>query len=390
MLFTAYSENLKGRNIDSTLRLNNVTEGELTIMTNILVIEDEQDIRENIIETLQLGGYDVQGAFNGERGLSLAKRLKPDLILCDIMMDGVDGFGVLDALRRDDALASTPLIFITARADRRSQRRGMVSGADDYITKPFTTGELLDAVSSRLERQQMLAHSIEADLESAKRHLFDLISQEIQGPVESLALMTNAIMTQLNQLSLTDIIDLMDAIHYGSHRLRRVTKQITLMAQLGTGLLSAQTIQADGQPIYLHDVWTAALAVAREIAGEVDVDIVIQETDPDVVVWGDIDSLRQGIAEVIANALQHSPPASKVTLSQIVTGDVVRFSVTDSGNGFVFMSLPDEIVTGKGMGLALTQRILQAHGGELRIDSNAALGTVVQISLPLSRDNASR
>ena len=352
-------------------------------MTNILVIEDEQDIRENIIETLQLSGYDVQGAFNGERGLSLAKRLKPDLILCDIMMDGVDGFGVLDALRQDSTLASTPLIFITARADRRSQRRGMVNGADDYITKPFTTGELLDAVSSRLERQQMLACSIEADLESAKRHLFDLIAQEIQSPVESLTLMTDAIMTQLNQLSLTEVSDLMDAIHYGSHRLRRVTQQITLMAQLDTGLLSTQAIQTHGQPIYLHDVWTAALAVAREIAGEVDVDIVIHETNPDVVVWGDLDSLRQGIAEVIANALQHSPRAAKVTLSQIVTGDVMRFSVTDSGNGFVFTSLPDGIVTGKGMGLALSQRILQAHGGELRVDSNAALGTVVQISLPI-------
>ena len=121
-------------------------------MSVILVIEDEDRLRENIAQILEFGDYQVFLASNGAMGVELAQQYQPDLILCDIMMKQLDGYGVLEALRADPATANIPLIFVTAKADRDSMRAGMELGADDYVTKPFTTSELLNAVSTRLRR----------------------------------------------------------------------------------------------------------------------------------------------------------------------------------------------------------------------------------------------
>ncbi|WP_128548245.1 response regulator [Larkinella soli] len=118
----------------------------------ILLIEDSYQIRENIAELLKLNGYEVQTAGNGPAGVALASRYPPDLILCDIMLPEMDGYGVLENIRNDPALAHVPFIFLTAKADMRDLRRGMVLGADDYLTKPFHIVDLLMAVESRLKR----------------------------------------------------------------------------------------------------------------------------------------------------------------------------------------------------------------------------------------------
>jgi DNA-binding response OmpR family regulator len=121
-------------------------------MARILVIEDEDRLRENIAQILEFGDYEVAMANNGITGVELAREYLPDLIVCDIMMKQLDGFGVLQELRADPATAMIPFIFVTAKADRDSMRQGMELGADDYVTKPFTTTELLNAVNARLRR----------------------------------------------------------------------------------------------------------------------------------------------------------------------------------------------------------------------------------------------
>lgn len=125
-------------------------------MTTILVIEDEQPIRDTLQDVLELEGFDVLSAVNGLVGVQLAKQFYPDLIVCDIMMPELDGYGVLEALRQDTGTAGIPFIFLSAKADRSSLRQGMNLGADDYLTKPFTPQELLEALSSRLNKQAIL------------------------------------------------------------------------------------------------------------------------------------------------------------------------------------------------------------------------------------------
>ncbi|MEO6549385.1 MAG: response regulator [Ferruginibacter sp.] len=122
----------------------------------ILVIEDNTEIRENTGEILELAGFKVLTAKNGKEGVEVALKQKPDLIVCDIMMPELDGYGVLHLLRKHPDTASVPFIFLTAKTERGDFRKGMEMGADDYITKPFDDSELLSAVEVRLKKVDVL------------------------------------------------------------------------------------------------------------------------------------------------------------------------------------------------------------------------------------------
>jgi DNA-binding NarL/FixJ family response regulator len=121
-------------------------------MKKILVIEDEPEMRRNLTTVLRLEKFHPLGAENGRVGVQLAKKEKPDLILCDVMMPELDGYGVIAALRADAETVTIPFIFLTAKGEKPDIRAGMNLGADDYLTKPVAKADLLSAVRSRLER----------------------------------------------------------------------------------------------------------------------------------------------------------------------------------------------------------------------------------------------
>jgi CRP/FNR family transcriptional regulator, polysaccharide utilization system transcription regulator len=123
-------------------------------MKTILLIEDNPDMRENTAEILELADYKVLTASNGKEGVSLARQSHPDLIICDIMMPELDGYGVLRMLGANPETSFIPFIFLTAKAEKTDFRKGMNLGADDYITKPFDDVELLDAIDMRLRKHE--------------------------------------------------------------------------------------------------------------------------------------------------------------------------------------------------------------------------------------------
>ncbi|ULQ53325.1 response regulator [Flavihumibacter fluvii] len=133
-------------------------------MKKILLIEDNENIRDNTAEILELSGYTVITAEDGKIGVQKALDQKPDLIICDIMMPILDGYGVLHAVQKNDAIKNTPFIFLTAKTERSDFRKGMELGADDYITKPFTGAELLTAVESRLKKHEQLKQELSSGI----------------------------------------------------------------------------------------------------------------------------------------------------------------------------------------------------------------------------------
>jgi CRP/FNR family transcriptional regulator, cyclic AMP receptor protein len=140
-------------------------------MKHLLLIEDNNEIRENTAEILELAGYKVYTAENGKIGVELALQQKPDLIICDIMMPVLDGYGVLHLLNKNQELTGIPFIFLTAKAERGDFRKGMEMGADDYITKPFNDIELLNAVESRLKKTELLSKNFNADADGMQQML---------------------------------------------------------------------------------------------------------------------------------------------------------------------------------------------------------------------------
>src|SRR6266536_1903320 len=138
-------------------------------MRKILVIEDEPEMRRNIATLLRYRDYQPIEAENGRKGVELARREKPDLILCDVMMPELDGYGVLQALQQDASLRLIPFVFLTAKGDKDDLRSGMNLGADDYLTKPVANNDLVRAIEARLRRSaQQAKREFKPDFSSAK------------------------------------------------------------------------------------------------------------------------------------------------------------------------------------------------------------------------------
>src|SRR5580765_6353553 len=136
-------------------------------MKSVLVIDDNADIRDNTAEILELAGYKTFTAENGKKGVELAQKEKPELIICDIMMPELDGYGVLHLLRKNAETENIPFIFLTAKTERGDFRKGMEMGADDYITKPFDDIELLNAIEVRLKKYDIIQSKYAADEKGA-------------------------------------------------------------------------------------------------------------------------------------------------------------------------------------------------------------------------------
>jgi CRP/FNR family transcriptional regulator, polysaccharide utilization system transcription regulator len=140
----------------------------------ILLIEDNPDVRENTAEILELAKYTVLTAENGKLGVEKAQDEKPDLIICDIMMPVLDGYGVLFMLSKNPDTASIPFIFLTAKAERTDFRKGMEMGADDYVTKPFSETELLNAVESRLKKAEIIKTEYSKGIEGIEEFMSEV------------------------------------------------------------------------------------------------------------------------------------------------------------------------------------------------------------------------
>ncbi len=138
------------------------------------MIEDNNDVRENTAEILELANYTVVTAENGKVGVEKAMQEKPDLIICDIMMPVLDGYGVLHMINKHEDLKNIPFIFLTAKAERGDFRKGMEMGADDYITKPFTDIELLNSIESRLRKVELIRKNYSTDIKGMHEFMHDL------------------------------------------------------------------------------------------------------------------------------------------------------------------------------------------------------------------------
>lgn len=143
-------------------------------MKTVLVIDDNQDIRENTAEILELAGYRTITAENGKKGVEAAQREKPDVIVCDIMMPELDGYGVLHLLRKNKDTEHIPFVFLTARTERSDFRKGMEMGADDFITKPFDDIELLNAIEVRLKKAEVLESKYPASRQGVNQFIRDV------------------------------------------------------------------------------------------------------------------------------------------------------------------------------------------------------------------------
>ncbi len=339
---------------------------------NILIIEDEDDIRQTLQELLELNGHTVLAAPDGRAGLALAER-RPELILCDINMPGMDGYAVLEALQQSPHCRDIPFIFLTALADRAAQRRGMTLGADDYITKPFTEREILDAIAARVRRQRPLRERLEALLAERQREAGAAWSHELMTPLNGVLGGLQLIEAEADAIKPEELKDLLALIREGAERQQRLSRQLVLHFEL-TQLKSAQPAPArlgcDASSCVAAGVAEAAARLRREA------DVTVHSDEAHVPLAAA--HLSAAVAELVGNALCYTPPGQAVTVTGAAGAGRYTITVTDQGPGmtaeqcrsigpFVQFGRARREQQGLGLGLAIAQAVAELGGGRLSL-----------------------
>jgi CheY-like chemotaxis protein len=203
----------------------------------ILVIEDEKGIRENLRDMLEAEGFAVDEADCGAEGIRQALATSPDLVVCDVMMPGKDGFEVLADLRGRDSTSHLPFLFLTARADRGSLRKGMELGAEDYLTKPFTRTELLAAVRTRLDRAESLASTYRRQLGTLRNTLSRALPHELLTPLNGILGLSGILVTEYETVRRGDMLDIAKGISDSGEALHRLVRRFLCYAEMEMALL---------------------------------------------------------------------------------------------------------------------------------------------------------
>jgi signal transduction histidine kinase len=328
--------------------------------------------------------------------MRLALEDPPDLIICDVMMPKLDGYQVLRALRQNPRTALIPFIFLTAKADRTDLRAGMELGADDYLSKPFSSEELLESINARLERRTVASEARSRKLEEVKLSLAQLVANELRTPLVSMRMVQDIIARQVGLLQPAQMQEFFEALGSGSRRLTHLVEQMVYLTQLEVGALSREGINEQGRAVPTGQVLTGAVDLGRRFAqSQASSPINLQIHDPDAVILADVHALKHALAELIANALDVSPDGSEVTVEEWQADSSVWIGIADQGPGIspeqlerVFGEfrainevLPDQ--RGAGLGLPLARRIIEAHSGTLTLNSVIDQGTQAALSLPV-------
>lgn len=362
-------------------------------MAKILVIEDEEAIRENILELLEAENFEGIGAINGKVGIKLAIEKIPDLILCDMMMPEVDGYGVIKALRSEPLTATIPFIFLTAKADKVDVRTGMELGADDYITKPCTPQELLKAITIRIEKQKTISRQSQKTLDELRTNISMSLPHELRTPLNAILGFSELILSEYQVLEESDILEMIGQIQTSGHRLYRLIQNFLLYAELEIAATNPELLK-EMRNSEFSCVKSLLSQKARQQAKHANRTDDLQLNLQDASVAMDSVRLAKIVEELLDNAFKFSLEGTPVLLSTLVKDKTFILSVKDQGRGMT----TDQIAqleayrqfdrklyqqAGLGLGLAIVQRLIELHGGEFKIESFPQQETIVCVSLPV-------
>jgi len=350
----------------------------------LLVIEDEELIRFTLREILELNGYEVWTAADGREGVDLARR-GPDLILCDVGLPGLDGHGVLRALQQLPECRDIPFIFLTARAGREDLRRGMALGADDYITKPFTEREILDAIAARVRRQRPLRERIEQLVAEHDREADADWSHELMTPLNGVFGALQLIEAEAETIKPGELKELLALIRTSAERQLQLSRKLVLHFDLQ---------RRRGHPPAGRCDPAAAVtaAVARVGAAENRATDLAVAAEPGLVP-GDAAHLAEAVAELVENACRYSPAGTGIRVVGEALPGRYRITVEDRGDGlsaeecaalrpFVQFRRDRREQQGLGLGLAIARTVAEEAGGRLEVGPAPGGGLRVVLDLP--------
>jgi signal transduction histidine kinase len=361
--------------------------------TRILVIEDADALRKDVLEMLYYEGYEVYGASNGIEGVALARQCAPDLIICDIMMPEMDGYGVLAELRDQGAATTVPFIFLTAKTEKSDIRVGMEAGADDYLTKPFTAPELLKSVKRRLEKRAAIHQVAEERLNELRDNIILSLPHELRTPLTGILGFSDILVSDCRDMEPGKLAEMAQYINNAAQRLYRLTENYVVYAQLEVMRSDPQRIEALRSFLThnpRHLIENLAYQRAQHYRREADLRLSVSD---DAALRIVDENYRRVVDELLDNAFKFSAPGTLVEVTGELVGESYVLTVVDHGRGMTraqieavgaFMQFGRKLYEqqGSGFGLAIVYRTVELHGGECLIESEPDQFMKVTVSIP--------
>lgn len=359
----------------------------------ILVIEDEADLREDIMDILTYEGFTCLGAENGQRGVEVAQAELPDLIICDVMMPVLDGFGALGQLRQEVQTANIPFIFLTARSSRSDLRQGMDLGADDYLTKPFTQTELMTAIRTRLDKRASLEKSHQQQLEHLQSQLVRALPHQIRTPLNGILGYASLLNDELDKLDPAEIREMAQNIQTACHNLHGMIENYLLFAQTELILNKPDHLARLRQERLAH--WDLVLVDILEHKAEQFAQgqrVQFAKPEPGLNLAIGLDGFSKLMSELLDNAYRFSDPGALIQLEHQLQAPFLCLQLQNPGPGPNPAQLAalaqnrhflDHLRDSIGMGLLLCKRLAEIYQGRLEVDSQAD-HTLVKLYLRLA------
>jgi len=377
------------------------------VLIRVLLIEDSLAQRLYIKSFFVTGPehqFEVLEAKDGAQGLALASSHMPDAILCDINMPVMDGFEFVARLRQNPDLSTIPVIMITSQSNRDTMRKAMGTGADDYLTKPFTSVDLIEAVTGQLSKKRRQAEQTKSSLDSLRQSVLTSLPHELQTPLTSIVSGAELLLHRGDRLSPEKRREIVEVIHRGGQRLMRTIARYLELVEIKS---RSRVPRMDF--ISLDQTWLGTVVqdpLGRTVmgveGGGADDDLlhIDMQIEPAVLMMNQKDLIRI-LYELLGNALKFRQPDSRVRLSGVDEGTFYHLQIENQGAempaGFStllgeFMQFSRDVQEqqGIGFGLSIAKTLLGQNSGSLKWVSTDGSPNAVRLQLPKTQSTSGR
>lgn len=361
-------------------------------MQKILVVEDSLEVRENLVDLLEVNDYQVLCASDGESGLSIALAELPDLIISDIMMPKSNGHELLKNLRANDETSNIPLIFLTAKASMNDLRTGMNLGADDYITKPYESKELLSAIETRLARKK----EVEQKLQYMSESISSYIPHELRTPLMAITGFSNIILNEIEFIRKEDVYEMTQRINNAAGRLNKIIEKFIAFAEAEyrknykAENLHFRDSVAEINPIHLAYIFNQKL-VTYDFHIDFDMNVntkIVKIKETDLVII---------LSELFDNAIKFSDRIWPIQISSHIENNKLLLSIKNSGKGLSAAEIKSVAPfnqhnrslrnqSGNGLGLAIVKRLCEFYDIKFTILSEVNSFTEIILEFEIAQE----
>lgn len=369
-------------------------------MKKILVIDDAEFILESTSTLLKFEGYEVETAVDGISGVNTAFEYQPDLILCDISMPGLDGYGVLDKIRSRPETSTTPFIFLTAFTEKSNMRAGMEKGADDFLVKPYTRDELIAAIDAQWKKHSYIEKQVQEKVEEVGRNVTYALPHEFRTVLNQVVGSAKYLLQNSKDVESNEIEELSEDIISSASRLLRITENFLIYVRIESFAANSEkrrqlkNYRTDEPMAMLEDI---AALIGQKHNREKELDFTHNGSISAIQI--STESFHKIIDEIIDNAFKFSDSGTKVKIEAKPKDNFLHIIISDSGRGMskeqiekigAYIQFERTIYEqqGVGLGLVIAKRLIELHDGIFEINSEEGKGTTISFTLPAEDSNS--